>query len=83
MLMPKEVKQQSCFKCSKKLKSAFNTENAPPMDASVFWGGWTYGSRFDALASELEIEINICDNCIEEALKIGTAKEVMSIHCGQ
>ncbi len=70
------MKQLNCFKCDKKLKSAFRTNNAPPLDASVFWGGRTYGSQFDALASGMEIEINICDDCLEEGLKNKLARKV-------
>lgn len=70
------MKQLNCFKCNKKLKSAFGTDNAPPLDASVFWGGFTYGSQFDALASGMEIEMNICDDCLEEGLKNKLAREV-------
>ena len=74
------MKQLSCFKCDKKLKSAFRTNNAPPLDASVFWGGFTYGSQFDALASGKDLELNICDTCIKDGLKNKLIKKVPSKH---
>ena len=59
-----------CFKCERLVDSSMVSadEWEAPNDASVFDGGYTFGSRiYDALVGGIAPRIIVCDECLRAA----------------
>ena len=62
----------NCFKCEKEVGTAMRGVNVwdAPCDATLFEGGFTYGSSmYDAGSDGIHVEMVICDDCLIESKK--------------
>lgn len=64
----------NCIVCNKELVDlSADLSGTQPRDGTEFVGGGDYGSRVTDLQCT-RFSINVCDDCIEKALKAGTCR---------
>lgn len=72
-----------CFKCEKVIcpnTEKYSDEDAwrMPLDAVLFSGGGSYGSRiYDTLMDGIGVDIVVCDDCLKKARGTWLMREVV------
>lgn len=70
-----------CILCKTQIEPALSNDDEliPPLRAVVFSSSGNFGSTvFDPMTSSLQIEIFMCDSCLEKEVAAGNVQQVVT-----